>query len=84
MMPNLKLARLPDRVPVKVMLNLTPDLHRALNEYAALYVEAYGEQARVNELIPAMLVSFLEGDRGFTATRIRRSRAQSLDRSSGA
>ncbi|MDB5714984.1 MAG: hypothetical protein JWO15_2381 [Sphingomonadales bacterium] len=44
-MPNLKLARLPDRVPVKLTLHVLPDLHQALVDYAALYAEVYAVPA---------------------------------------
>lgn len=68
-MSELRLARLPDRTPVKITLSLPPDLSRALNEYAALYEEAYGQSEPVQELIPAMLASFLDGDRQFARRR---------------
>lgn len=71
-MPTLKLGRLPDRVPVKLMLHILPDLHRALVDYAALYTEAYAEPAKVEELVPAMLASFLDSDRGFAAARTQK------------
>jgi hypothetical protein len=74
-MPNLKLARLPDRVPVKLTLTVQPDLHRALCDYVVMYAEVYGEQARVEDLVPAMLASFLESDRAFSAARAERARA---------
>lgn len=70
-MPELKLAKLPDRTPIKLAITVTPDLHQMLQEYAALYAEAYGREEPVAELIPAMLVAFLESDRGFTRSRTR-------------
>ncbi|WP_293880467.1 DUF2274 domain-containing protein, partial [Sphingomonas sp.] len=72
-MPTLKLARLPDRVPVKLALHVLPDLYQALTEYVVMYAEAYGEQVRVEDLVPAMLASFLESDRGFAAARAERA-----------
>jgi hypothetical protein len=74
-MPTLKLARLPDRIPVKIILSLQPDIHRALCDYASLYAEAYGEMPKIEDLVPAMLASFLEGDRGFSAARALQNRA---------
>ena len=68
-MADLKLAKLPDRTPIKLTINVMPDLHQALNDYAALYAEAYGREEPVVELIPAMLNAFLEGDRAFARTR---------------
>lgn len=68
-MADLKLAKLPDRTPVKLTIALMPDLHQALIDYAALYAEAYGRGEPVVELIPAMLGAFLEGDRAFARAR---------------
>jgi hypothetical protein len=72
-MPELRLQRLPDRTLVKITISLSPDLNQALTDYAALYQETYGQAEPVQELIPAMLTSFLEGDRMFA----RRRRGQS-------
>jgi hypothetical protein len=68
-MTGLKLGRLPDRTPVKVTLMVSPDLHRALTEYAATYEAAYGQAEPMTELIPAMLAAFLDSDRGFARAR---------------
>ena len=64
-MAALKLGKLPDRVPVKLTVAILPDLHQALQDYAGLYAQAYGQEEPVAELIPAMLASFLESDRAF-------------------
>lgn len=68
-MPDLKLARLPDRVPVKITFTASPELNRTLQLYAELYRETYGEEEKVPELIPFMLESFLAGDRRFAKAR---------------
>jgi len=68
-MVDLKLARIPDRTPVRLSIMMLPDLHQALQDYARLYVEAYGREEPVAELIPAMLASFLESDRAFARAR---------------
>lgn len=73
-MADLRLARLPDRTPVKITISVPPDLSQALRDYAELYRETYGEAEPVQELIPAMLASFLESDRAFARQR-RRSRS---------
>ncbi|WP_296614697.1 DUF2274 domain-containing protein [Sphingomonas sp.] len=68
-MADLKLGKLPDRTPVKLAITITPDLQAALNDYAALYAQAYGREEPVTELIPAMLATFLESDRNFAKAR---------------
>jgi hypothetical protein len=68
-MAELKLAKLPDRTPVKLTISLMPDLHEALTDYAALYAQAYGRDEPITELVPAMLGAFLEGDRAFSRAR---------------
>jgi hypothetical protein len=68
-MPELKLAKLPDRTPVKLTIVITPDLHQALNDYAQVYRQAYGEGEAVADLVPFMLQSFLDSDRGFAKAR---------------
>lgn len=72
-MTDLKLARLPDRTPVKMTINIPPELNRALGAYAEMYAEAYGEPEPVQELVPAMLAAFLDSDRAFSARRKRRA-----------
>jgi hypothetical protein len=64
-MPDIKLAKLPDRTPVKISISVLPALNGALEAYAAFYNEAYGQSETVAELIPYMLQNFLDGDRGF-------------------
>ena len=65
----LKLAKLPDRTPVKITITVMPDLNRALADYAALYREAYGEKVDIAELIPFMLDGFLAADREIAKAR---------------
>jgi hypothetical protein len=64
-MTDLKLARLPDRTPVKLSLSVLPDLHQRLLAYQAAYAQAYGAEEPLTELIPAMLATFLDSDRNF-------------------
>ena len=68
-MVELKLGKLPDRTPVKLAITITPDLHQALADYAALYADTYDREEPVAELIPAMLAAFLASDREFTRKR---------------
>lgn len=68
-MPELKLAKLPDRTPVKLTVVITPDLHQALCDYAEAYREAYDRAETVTDLVPPMLEAFLDSDRGFAKAR---------------
>lgn len=66
----LKLAKLPDRTPVKIAISLPPDLHAALNDYLALYRATYDDRdANLADIVPAMLDSFLASDRAFAKAR---------------
>ena len=64
-MTDLKLAKLPDRTPVKLTITLSADLNLALKEYADLYRATYNVSETVADLIPYMLEAFLQSDRGF-------------------
>ena len=64
-MPELKLARLPDRTPVKIAIVIPPTLNSRLSAYAEAYQKAYGDDEKVSVLIPFMLEQFLNGDRQF-------------------
>ncbi|WP_324354973.1 DUF2274 domain-containing protein [Methyloceanibacter sp.] len=65
----LKLAKLPDRTPVKITITVKPELNKALCDYAAAYRATYGEAESVAEIIPYMLEAFLDGDRAFAKAR---------------
>lgn len=64
-MKKVKLARLPDRVPVKMQITLPPDLVTRLRDYANLYAETYGVREEPADLVPYMLDAFLRGDAEF-------------------
>ncbi|HEV2551640.1 MAG TPA: DUF2274 domain-containing protein [Stellaceae bacterium] len=68
-MTGLKLAKLPDRTPVRIAITVSPDLNQSLHAYAELYREAYGASESVPELIPYMLEAFLRSDHGFVKAR---------------
>jgi hypothetical protein len=68
-MPELKLAKLPGRTPVKITIAVSPDLAQALQDYAAIYRAEYGEPEPPANLIPFMLGAFLESDKGFAKAR---------------
>ena len=64
-MTGLKLAQLPDRVPIKVTITVQPELKKALEDYALIYAKSYGAEEQVAELIPYMLDAFLKADVAF-------------------
>lgn len=68
-MTDIKLAKIPDRTPVKTTIQLLPDLADALQQYAAAYERAYGKAEPVADLIPFMLAAFLESDRAFARAK---------------
>jgi hypothetical protein len=71
----LKLARLPERKPVKLTVVMMPGLYERLQDYAHAYAQAYGTEEPVGELISAMLTAFMDGDRSFAARAKRRSQS---------
>ncbi|MCK1515623.1 DUF2274 domain-containing protein [Bradyrhizobium sp. 190] len=73
----MKLAKLPDRTPVKVNVVLAPSLAKRLREYADFYAETYGSREEVTELIPFMLEAFLDGDVAFKKDKKRVDPAKS-------
>jgi hypothetical protein len=79
-MGTLKLAKLPDRKPVKITITVSAELNAALQAYAATYREAYGDAEEVSELIPYMVEQFLAADRAFAKSR----RASPAPRANGA
>ena len=76
-MANLKLAKLPDRKPVKITITASADLHASLQAYAATYRETYGDSEEISELIPYMVEQFLSTDRAFAKARKNTSNAPS-------
>ena len=68
-MPELKLAKLPDRTPVKISFTAGPELNQLLSDYAEFYRGQYGTEEPVRELIPYMLEAFLRGDTAFVKAR---------------
>lgn len=69
----IKLAKLPDRTPVKIGITVTPDLARALADYAVLYNETYDGKIEAHDLIPSMLENFLSSDKAFVKGASRKS-----------
>ncbi len=68
-MPDLKLAKLPDRTPVKITFKAGAELNKSLEAYAAFYRDTYGQEEPIPELIPYMLEAFLKSDSAFNKAR---------------
>lgn len=69
----LKIAKLPDRTPVKIALTVSPDLNETLGDYLTVYRAAYGDDAAtVADLIPVMLEAFIASDKAFARARRER------------
>ena len=69
-MPDLKLAKLPDRTPVRITFKASPDLAQMLKDYCRAYRVIYQQpNETVEELIPFMLAAFMEGDPQFKKER---------------
>ena len=62
---KMKLAKLPERTPVKLPVTLRPELAARLREYADFYAETYGVREEPADLVPFMLDAFLDGDADF-------------------
>lgn len=66
-MTRLKLAKLPDRAPVKLTISLSPNLHQMLEKYVICYRDTYGETEKIGDLIPFILEAFLISDKNFAS-----------------
>ena len=62
---DIKLAKIPDRTPIKMTIQLLPDLAETLQQYADFYDQVYGKVEPLVDLIPFMLSAFVESDRAF-------------------
>lgn len=67
--PTLRIGKLPDQTPVKLMVSLEPEIHRMLEDYARIYADSYGEAVKPSELVPSMIAGFLATDNGFKRAR---------------
>lgn len=65
----LKLSRLPKRTPVKINIVLNPETHEAMVDYARIYEQTYGNKESIEELIPYMIVNYLDNDHVFKKAR---------------
>ncbi|WP_119165595.1 DUF2274 domain-containing protein [Algihabitans albus] len=74
-MTKLKLGPIPDDKPIKVSLDLPPDIHRDLVAYAEALARETGQAHEPTKLIAPMLARFMATDRGFAKLRKERRSA---------
>lgn len=65
----LKLSKLPKRTPIKINIVLKPETHDAMVDYARIYEDTYGSKESIEELIPYMIVNYLDNDHAFKKAR---------------
>ena len=75
--PTLRIGKLPDLTPVKMTIHIDPETHRALEDYAAIYAQTYGDKVAASALVPTMLANFLAMDQGFK--KARKARGESSE-----
>ncbi|MDQ0589999.1 DUF2274 domain-containing protein [Variovorax paradoxus] len=66
---KLRLGPLPKTESVKLTFACPASLKTALDRYAALHAQTYGEAVDAVALIPHMLEAFMARDRGFTRNK---------------
>ena len=67
--PKLRIGKLPDLTPVKMTIQVDPELHKMLEDYARIYNESYKGSVGPAALVPSMLAGFLASDSGFKKAR---------------
>jgi len=67
--PTLRIGKLPDLTPVKMTIQVDPELHQMLEDYARIYNESYDGSVAPAALVPSMLAGFLGSDSGFKRAR---------------
>ena len=67
--PTLRIGKLPDLTPVKITIQVDPELHQLLEDYARIYNESYDGSVGPAALVPSMLAGFLASDSGFKRAR---------------
>ena len=66
---KLKIGPLPNPEKVKILVQLSVELKETLDQYAQLHSQQSGRQVDAATLIPYMLQSFIDRDRGFRSMR---------------
>jgi hypothetical protein len=66
---KLKIGPLPNPDKVKILVQISVELKTSLDQYAQLHSQLGGRQVDAATLIPYMLQSFIDRDRGFRTLR---------------
>ena len=66
---KLKIGPLPNPEKVKLLVQVAVELKESLDQYARLHSEMSGRTVDATTLIPYMLQSFIDRDRGFRSLR---------------
>ncbi len=66
---KLKIGPLPNPEKVKILVQISVELKESLDQYAQLHSKLSGRAIDSATLIPHMLQSFVDRDRGFRAAR---------------
>jgi hypothetical protein len=66
---KLKIGPLPNPEKVKILVQISVELKDSLDQYAKLHSELGGRTVDAATLIPYMLQSFIDRDRGFRSMR---------------
>ena len=75
---KLKIGPLPNPEKVKLLVQVSAELKELLDEYARIHSQAGGRQVDAATLIPHMLQSFIDRDRGFRMMRKSRQNPSSI------
>jgi hypothetical protein len=72
-MTTLKIRKIPDRIPVKISLNLPPEVYRDLIKYAEIYKQEHGSVETPQLLASQMIAIFMQNDSGFKRAKLSSS-----------
>lgn len=64
-MAGIKLGKLPERTPVKLAINVDPELNRVLARYREFYQATYHQDESIADLVPAIVHAFIHADKAF-------------------
>jgi hypothetical protein len=75
---KLKIGPLPNPEKVKILVQISVELKVSLDQYAKLHSELGGRAVDAATLIPHMLQSFIDRDRGFRSLRKSQQESSNL------